>query len=340
MATAQLSAVDAPRNTEKGYTAALYCDVKRLLEEGPVKPPVPEFGERVDGVGIFYRGMVNGLIGDPESGKTWIALTAAADVLFTTGSVLLVDLDHNGPAATISRLRNFGVPAETLTDPTRFRYTEAEDATAINGIVNDAKAWRPDFVVIDSVGELLPMYGANSNSADDFTRVHSAAIKPFAAAGAGVVLIDHQAKGSDSRSFGATGTAAKKRAISGTMLRVTVETPFTPGQGGAAEITLVKDRHGGLRASCPTDREPLVGRFTMTDTNGALNWSISAPAAGERPKLSHKIDGASGEQLIEKLRELTPPPSSVRDVKDRCGWGTGKASEAWRLWKEVQGEAA
>ncbi len=333
-----LSAVNAPH--ERGYTPSLYCDVKTLLERGPIQPPAPEYGARADGVGIFYRGMVNSLIGDPESGKTWIALTAAADVLFTGGSVLIVDLDHNGPQAIVSRLRAFGVPEATLIDPGLFRYTEADDIASMSGVVDDATKWGPDFVVIDSVGELLPMYGANSNSADDFTRVHAAAIKPFALAGACAVLIDHQAKGSDSRSFGATGTAAKKRAISGTLLRVTIDKPFTPGSGGVAEITLVKDRHGGLRAHCSRDREPLVGRFVMTDHDGALNWSIHAPEAGERPKQSIKVDGASEDQLLQKLSELSPPPTSVRDIKTRCAWGTGKASAAWQLWQEQEGKAA
>lgn len=340
MAAAQhLSAVGGQHEPE-GYTAALYCDVKELLERGPIQPPAPEYGQRNDGVGLFYRGMVNSLIGDPESGKTWIALTAAADVLFSGGSALIVDLDHNGPQATVSRMRAFGVPTETLSDPNRFRYTEAEDIPAILGVVDDAATWQPDLTVIDSVGELLPMFGANSNSADDYTRVHTAAIKPFATTGSCVVLIDHQSKGSDSRAYGATGTAAKKRAISGTMLRVTVDEPFAPGAGGAAEITLVKDRHGGLRASCSREREPLAGRFQMTDLDGALTWSIRPPADGEKPKLSHKVDGLSGEQMLNELDRLDPAPTSIRDIKTRCAWGTSKASEAWRLWQEREGAAA
>lgn len=340
MAAAQhLSAVEEQRKPH-GYTPGLYCDVKELLERGPLQPPAPEYGQRSDGIGIFYKSATNSLIGDPESGKTFIALTAGADVLFTGGSVLIVDLDHNGAQAIVSRLRAFGVPIDVLIDPLRFRYTEADDPPSMAGVVTDAMSWRPDFVVIDSIGELMPMYGASSNSADDFTRVHSTAIKPFVMAGACVVLIDHQAKGNESRQYGATGTAAKKRAISGALLRVTIDEPFAPGSGGAAEITLVKDRHGGLRAHCSKDREPLVGRFKMTDTEGALNWSIRPPLEGEKPKQSIKVDGATGEQLLEELDKLTPPPTSVRDIKTRCTWGTGKASEAWRLWQEREGVVA
>lgn len=334
-----LSAVEGQQR-ERGFTKTLYCDVQELIERGPVTPPAPEYGTRGDGVGLFYRGMVNCLIGDPESGKTWIALTAAADVMFEGGSVLIIDLDHNGPQATISRLQAFGIPVDTLTNPERFRYTAADDIDSYAGVVKDASVWKPDFTVVDSVGELLPLYGASSNSADDFTRVHSAAIKPFATGGSCVVIIDHQAKGADSRTFGATGTAAKKRAISGTLLRVTIDQPFTPGSGGVAEITLVKDRHGGLRAHCSKDREPLAGRFQMTDINGALTWNIRAPEVGERPTVSNKVDGASADQLIKELSAMDPAPTSVRDVKVRCGWGSTKASEAWRLWQEREGVAA
>lgn len=332
MTTGILAAVEEQPRT--GYTASLYCNVGQLIIEGLIAPPAPEYGRRSDGVGVFYKKTVNSLIGDPESGKTWIALTTGADVLFNGGSFLVIDLDHNGPEATVSRLQAMGVSSETLSDPQRFRYCQPEDAIEIAGILHDAREWLPDFVLIDSAGELLPIYGANSNSADDFTRVHSVAIKPFAALGACVVLVDHQSKGSDSRTYGATGTAAKKRAVSGTLLRVTIDEPFTPGAGGRAEITLIKDRHGGLRSHCSRDREPLVGHFKMTDWNGALDWTIKAPEEGERPTKSHKIDGASEDELLKTLDGLQPEPFSVRDVKDRCGWGTNKASAAWKLWQE------
>lgn len=75
----------------------------------------------------------------------------------------------------------------------------------------------------------------------------------------------------------------------------------------------------------------------MTDSDGALNWSIRPAADGERPKQSIKVDGATGSQLLDALDKLDPPPTSIRDIKVRCTWGTGKASEAWRLWQEREG---
>lgn len=318
----------------QGYTARLYADVGALLARGPVPPPHPTIGVRSDNVGLFYKRQVNSLIGDPESGKTFLAMAASADVMFTGGSVLFVDLDHNGVDAIVSRYRAMGIKGETLADASKFRYAEPDDATDIAGIVNDAKGWRPDFVLIDSMGELMPVFGANSNNPDDFTRVHSAAIKPFATMGACVVVIDHLAKGAQSRTYGASGTTAKKRAIGGTLLRVSVEDSFTPGHGGRSEIVLVKDRNGGLRARCPIGREPLAARFRMVDREGALTWYIDPPEPGEQPRTSVNSVLVSGD-VMEELKKLDPPPVSVRDIKQRCKWGTDKASEAWRVWQEV-----
>ncbi|RLP70061.1 hypothetical protein D9V30_05185 [Mycetocola reblochoni] len=320
--------------TIHSYTPKLYADVAQLIAAGPITPPAPDIGLRRDGFGLFYREQVNSLIGDPESGKTWLALVAAAERLFLNDSVLFIDLDHNGAQGVVSRLQAMGVKGEVLSNPQLFRFSEPEDAVEIDGVVKDAKTWRPSLVIIDSLGELLPVYGASSNSADDFTRVHSRAIKPFATAGAAVVLIDHLAKGTDSRNYGATGTAAKKRAIGGTMLRVNCTEPFTPGTGGRAEIILAKDRHGGLRQVCPPGKEPLAAKFRLIDTNGALDWRIEAPDPGEMPTTpaSGKTT-ATLEDDVASLEALDVAPRSKADVTGRMGWGNDRAMVALREWR-------
>lgn len=323
--------------TLTGYTPLLYENIRELLERGPVAPPAPEIGQRSDGIGTVYAGHANCVLGPPESGKTWYAQATAVEVLFRGGSVLMIDLDHNGVDATVARFQSFGISGEILSDPARFRYCEPDDQQAIDGIVRDATDWQPTLVVIDSFGELGPMYGASSNSADDFTNVFRRAVKPFALFGSCVVVIDHEAKSKDSASYGATGTSAKKRAYSGTMLRFRIDKPFTPGIGGEAEVTLVKDRNGGLRRHLAAEKEPLVGRFRMTDTNGALDAYIVAAQAGEAPTMLGNTTGASLPDLVKELDLLDPPPTSVRDVCTRMTWGTDKAREALKGWREMRG---
>ena len=185
--------------------------------------------------------------------------------------VLMIDLDHNGAAATVHRLLALGAPADALRDANLFRYCEPDDRYELRKVIEDSTDWRPAVAVVDSIGELLPLFGSNSNSADDFTLVHSSVLKPLARAGAAVLAVDHLAKGADSRSHGPGGTAAKRRAIGGVSIRVKARKAFTPGHGGEALLVVNKDRHGGVRAHCPVgDREPVAGTFKLLAFNEGL----------------------------------------------------------------------
>jgi hypothetical protein len=311
------------------YTASAYVNVADILEKGDVKPPAPTVGRRSDGIGLFYRDQVNLVFGDPESGKTLLAQCAAADELLQDRGVLIIDLDHNGAAATIARFISMGVDEMILRNPQAFRYCQPEDAEHLATVVQEAIAWRPSLVLLDSLGELLPMFGASSNSPDDFTRVHGAVIKPLTKSGAAVVVIDHLPKNRDSQAFGSTGTTAKKRAIGGTSLRVTIQEPFRPGIGGKAQVTLNKDRHGGLRAACPAeDREPIAATFKLWNDNGDLCWRFIPPSHDEHP-----VIGGVVEADVIALSELLPPPKSQRDIKERLGWGSARALDAVREWR-------
>lgn len=311
------------------FTAEHYADVSELIDRGGVAPVTPSVGRREDGIGLLYSAAVNTFVGLPESGKTLAALAIGADVLEAGGSLLILDLDHNGARATVSRLVAMGVDDLVLRNPDRFRYAAPDDGETYAAIVEDCAGWHPTLVVIDSVGELLPLFGASSNSPDDFTRVHSVAVKPFAVQGAAVLLIDHLAKNTESQAFGATGTAAKKRVIGGISLRCTAVKPFKPGEGGIAQLTINKDRHGGLRAASPSEeREPLAAKFVLTDRGGDLTWRFTAPESGERSAVAGVM-----ESDVQALAELTPPPKSQRDVKNRMGWGSTRALDTLAEWR-------
>ena len=47
-----------------------------------------------------------------------------------------------------------------------------------------------------------------------------------------------------------SSTAAKRRAVGGVSIRVTIKEQFAPGRVGSAYLALNKDRHGGLRRHC------------------------------------------------------------------------------------------
>ncbi|WP_228811065.1 AAA family ATPase [Nocardia farcinica] len=335
------------QDRERTMDYGRYFDVAALLDGTLPEPPQPVYGTRTDARALFYAGEVNALFGDPESGKTWVALTAAREVLSEHGHgrVLVIDLDHNGAVATVSRLLALGTGPSVLADRERFLYVEPDSRTHLLAIIADMHLWAPDVVVLDSLGELLPLFGSSSNSADEYTTANSAVLKPLSKTGAAVLVIDHLAKGAESRKLGPGGTTAKRRAIGGVSLRVTVQEAFTPGKGGSAWLTVNKDRHGGVRQHCPVGREPVAGRFELRPhaADGLLEAVIHAPREGDQPP-SFDILGQfnSGGNLagdVVELSKLDPPPRSKRDVQERMGWGSDRAYKALKAWREERGES-
>jgi hypothetical protein len=265
------------------------ADVAGFLAGTRPEPPCPVLLHRTDGNALFYAAKVNLVYGDPESGKTLLILAGCTEALRAGRRVLIVDLDHNGVDLIVPLLLQLGAPADKLADDSLFRYYDAVDSAAeMLLLVEECRFWRPAVAVIDSVGELLPLLGADSNSADDFTRAHTSVLKPLAKAGAAVIGVDHLAKNPVSRAQGPTGTGAKRRALSGLSVRVVVRRQFSPGQGGTADLYVNKDRPGGVRKHCPPAREQHAGRFVIDppDVDGVTAWRVLPPLSTEGAGLS------------------------------------------------------
>lgn len=308
----------------------LYADLGALLAGGLPPPTPPVVLARSDGTHMLYAAKVNVIFGDPESGKTWLALAAVVESLGQGRRAAVVDLDHNGAPATVTRLLALGARPETLASQERMRYACPEDVDTLVRVVADLRRWAPAVMVVDSIGELLPMLGLSSNSPDDYTAAHRRILVPPAEAGACVIAIDHLPKGSDARAHGQTGTAAKRRAVNGAILRVTLRAAFAPGRGGSAGLSVVKDRPGGLRATCPpASGEQMAGLFAMEPLpSGGLRWEVKAPSVG---RTTARLD-----EDVAELDGLLPAPRSQRDVQERLGWGGTRAMEALRKWRELR----
>lgn len=314
-----------PKKAKKRAEAApsMYVDIAQVLA-GPMTPPAPDAGAiRADGERMIYRGKVNGLVGEPETGKTLIATANAVDELSRGGSVLWIDVDHNGAAATVGRFVSSNVDRSVLLDPARFRLVTPEDSAAVEAVIVDAAAWSPSLVVVDSVGEILPMFGADSNSADDYSGVHRAVFAPLAAVGAAVLLLDHLAKTASGSGY-ASGTGAKKRAMDGAYYGVKVVEAFRPGAGGAAALTILKDRHGGVRATSASDTAAV---FRLDSRHGDWTWEFH-PGRSDEARLTDDV---------EALIALDPRPTSrsqvqeaMRDPKTGRSWGNDRAAAALR----------
>ncbi len=316
----------------------MYIDVAEVFA-GSAVAPEPNILPFIDESYLFYAGEFNLVYGDTESGKTWLCLAAvAATVEGGAGRAVVIDLDHNGAPSLLNRLEMLGATREILSDQQFFRLAEPETEIELRELVSDLTVFKPDVVVLDSLGEVMPLFRANSNSADDFTVVHSDVIKPLKQAGAAVLVVDHLPKSAESRQHGPTGTAAKTRAVGGIAVRVSAEKAFRPGDGGAAKLELFKDRHGGVRKQMPgADPRPVIGTFTLTEEAGHLAYgfrsALTVPVGKQAELDSRRVENDVA-RLVE-LRSAGESVDTVREVKAALKCGQPRAEAALAAIREA-----
>jgi hypothetical protein len=269
----------APEDGQPEAQRPYFADLTWLLTGQAPERPTPQYVRRPDGIGLFYAGKVNGIFGDPETGKSWITHAGAVEALGAGQRVAIIDADHNGPEATVSRLLALGADPSALADPDRFRYVEPEDRAAVIRAVVDLETWSPGYVVLDSLGELLPLLGAESNSNDDVTMALRAVTGPLLRSGACVVTVDHVVKNRDAGGGYAVGAGAKKRPIRGSYLRAAKITEVVPGKVGKVRLHIEKDTTGSLRRAGDGKH---AGVFTLDATDpDRITWHIDLGASGE-----------------------------------------------------------
>lgn len=260
-----------PRTTAPTTTGL--ADMSWILTGAIPEVAPPIYGRRTDGTALFYAGRVNGLFGDPECGKTWIALIAGIEAMLQGNTFAMVDVDHNGQDHTAARLLLLGARPEHLADPTVFRYYEPQDADELRAAIAELTALAPAVLLLDSLGEMLPMLGVKSVDNDEITAALRTIAMPPAKAGSCVIHIDHLPKSVEARSTGyAIGGTAKKRATDGAYLRVEARQQPVPGGIGRATLRIEKDRTGALRKSSGGG---YAGTFTLNSTQDDITtWTI------------------------------------------------------------------
>ena len=319
------------RSIPSTYTG-LAVDLASVLAGG-LETVRPTLLYRDDGLALLYDQKVNFLQGDPESGKTWILKAAIHESLTTGKRAAFVDIDHNGVRSTLDHLLLLGTPVDLVTDRDHFRYFEPSDGGELLKIVDELKKWNPHLVGFDSMGEILPMLGYSSNDSDDFTDANRRVFMPLADRGSCIAVVDHLAKNTQSRAFGASGSAAKQRSPGGSVIRVTVVEEYAPGRGGASLLEVWKDRNGGLREYCPPGRNPAAGTFRLWPEPGEqVSWSIEPPTGHEKP--SAQAAAENDAQILVDMG-LDPHSTSYRQVKEKLNWGSDRARFALNCAKQM-----
>lgn len=220
---------------------------KPLNLDSSQEEPKPEFLPREDGEFLIYRGKVNGLLGESESGKTWVALFAVQQALAVGQRVIYLDFEDSA-SGILNRLRSLGAIDDHFANLLYASPDETLTLAASADLYQALADFKPDLVVLDGVNAAMTLLGLDLNSNTDATKFSQAVLKPLKSQGAGVLTIDHVPKNKDNRGNYAIGAQSKRADIDGCAISVAVVAPFGRGQNGELKMTVTKDRPGHVRA--------------------------------------------------------------------------------------------
>lgn len=219
-----------------------FADFKPILEAG-FQREMPSVCEAMPGKFLLYAGRLNEFHGESGIGKTNISLAIAARIMRAGGLVLFLDPEDN-PNGIAQRFVSLGGdPADLLT---RFKYVHNPEPADYPGLIEWAKQAKPDAVFLDGHAEALVAEGYNEDKATDVLSFHFQRTRPFADAGAAVVISDHVAKNRDNRGRDPRGSGGKLGRYDGCAYIVELVKAYSPTSAGAVRLIIAKDRNGGV----------------------------------------------------------------------------------------------
>lgn len=285
---------------------------------GVEEEPPPALLARADGVRLWYGGKVNGLLGESESGKTWVALLGVAQALADHNRVAYFDFEDT-PAGIVSRLRALGVP------DTHFEHFDyiGPDETLHLGAQGDVAEYiadqQPTLVVVDGVNAAMTLMGLDLNSNTDATRFTQTLLKPLTAHGAAVVAVDHVPKSKEARGKGGIGAQAKRAMMTGCAITVEVVAPFGRGMTGRLRLNVDKDRPGFVRAECAEAKFAGIAVLESHMGTGEVSVTIRPPQKDEDGEI---VEGGPSERIralmeaVSTYLESGPERTSLRGIRE------------------------
>jgi hypothetical protein len=320
---AQQQAKEILRAEEEGardYSGFAPADLSAALL---VPPPAPELMERTDGVCGLYRGKIHTIGGEYESGKSWVMLMVAAQVLAAGGFVAILDWEDTAHTFA-SRMQALGVAHSVLTDPERVTYVNPPHAlddrswpmieAAVDGV---------DFIGIDGTSDAMTQHGLNPFSGNDDSSVKWGRIVRRirdASPEAAILTVDHVTKNADTRGRHLIGSQHKGSGLDGPLFIVDrVVEPFGAGLMGRAEIWVAKDRPGKVRSECGPmsdgTRMQHFGDFVL-DSTGTVSKAYIEP-----------WDMTTGPSKARAERDREEKVYTfIEEYHTRCGEGATKAA--------------
>ena len=284
---------------------------------GDNEEPAPLFLARNDGHRLFYKGKINALLGESESGKTWVALYAVQQALQVAEKVIYLDFEDSGKGI-LMRLRALGLEDHHFAN---FTYANPDQNLTLDeriDLVDALLEIQPDLIIVDGVNAAMTLLNLDLTSNRDATFFSQQLLKPLALSGACTVTIDHVTKSKESRGNYAIGAQAKRADINGAAIMVEVVLPFGRGMSGELTLKVTKDRPGHVRAI--SKEAKFAGTVQLkSSADGSVAMTILAPL-GERDRLrpTHLMEAVS--KVLEGANTPLSKNAVEKEIKGKAEW--------------------
>lgn len=261
----------------------------------------PTLLTKTDGRALLYPGAVHSIAGEPGSGKSWVALVAAKEVLQNGGAVLYVDFEDSARTA-VHRLRTLGVGDAEIT--VSFGYVRPDEP--LRELPDVLAAWLDvvDLVILDGVTNALQIHNLDPLSNRDTAEFMNEIVGRLGTGrtAPAILLIDHVAK-ARSNQRGPVGAQHKVAAVQ-VQYKVQVVRAFDQNHDGEIALVLTKDRFGEVQRHLAVSG-PRAGRaariaFTHDPSLNIMRSAVLPPETSH----AHRFDGAK--RAILELVGTTP----------------------------------
>lgn len=222
---------------------------------------------------FIYPERVNALNGESGSGKSWVAMLTAAQVIQAGGHIIYIDLEDH-PDSIVARFRALG-----CSDPqieaglTYIRPDQRFNDRALDYLTELIALRNTSLVVIDSIGELMALEGCKPNDDDAVATLYRRIPRALARLGPAILLIDHVPKDNERSPLYGIGSQRKRAAIDGASYMVDQVKAFSADRPGRIRLTTAKDRNGNYAIGT------VAAVIDVTPTPGdTLRIDVGSPA--------------------------------------------------------------
>lgn len=248
--------------------------------DGTYEPPQPEIGgRRPDGRALLYRGKFHLAVGETGIGKSWFGCHHVAVELMAGSTVVYAHFEEPNPAATVSRLRRLGVPAEVIVS--RLKWLDIDRAADYKAALDDLDQ-PPTLVILDGVVAACGGRSINDDETVNWFRLTFA--NPATRLGAAVLALHHPVKDPGRRGErGGRGSGSWINLVDGVHFQLMPGgTWISKGRKGWLDIHADKDREGSVvdgASDGPHAGWRAIARLEVEDSDDGVTARLLEPVA-------------------------------------------------------------